>query len=413
MIVKKEGVRLKKSICFIVCILLTAAVFSGCGDTMKEYDIRNIDSRCIRGSTEFAFNIFRELLSEDRGENVFISPVSISTAFAMTYNGARLDTEREMADVLGFSGLNRQTVNESFKNLNGHLRSIKDVELNIANSIWIREGENINETFLSRMEEYFDAKTDTLDFSQEGAADTINGWISDKTKSKIKRMLNPPIPSDVVMYLINAIYFKGSWKVEFDPEKTYDADFSCISGQKQQVKMMLRKGSIEYLDTEGYKAVRIPYRGNSIAMYCILPDEGTDINQFAENINAGMWEDIRDGVEETEKTILGIPKFKVEYGIKKLNDSLEKLGMETAFTPGADFSDIRGGISISRVLHKAVIEVNEKGSEAAGATVVEMVESAMLNPPSFIADRPFIYIIADDDTGSILFMGMMAELKQE
>lgn len=404
---------MKKSICVLVCIVVTAAVFGGCDGAGEKYDTEKIDIRCVRGSTEFAFNMFRELLKEDKGKNVFISPVSISTALAMTYNGARSTTEREMADVLGFSGLNRQTVNESFKNLNGHLLSIKDVELNTANSIWIREGENMNETFLSRTKEYFDAKTDSLDFSDPGAADIINGWISDKTKGKIEKMLTPPISQDVVMYLINAIYFKGAWLVEFDPEETSDKLFESVSGRKQMIKMMFRKSSVEYLDADGYRAVRLPYSGDKIAMYCILPDEGTDINDFSRGMDTELWNEIREGVEKTEETVLGIPRFKVEYGIKKLNDTLKRLGMKNAFTPGADFSGIREGIFISRVLHKAVIEVNEKGSEAAAATVVEMVECAALNPPSFIADRPFVYIIADDTTGSILFMGRVVELKQE
>ncbi|EOD01218.1 serpin family protein [Caldisalinibacter kiritimatiensis] len=182
-------------------------------------------------------------------------------------------------------------------------------------------------------------------------------------------------------------------------------------GNTKNIMMMLKDGDVEYAQGDDYKAVRLPYGNGDIAMYCILPKEDISINQFIENMNLDKWNEIRENVTETKDVILQIPKFKMEYGIKNLNDSLTALGMGEAFSMNADFSGIREGIFINRVLHKAVIEVNEEGSEAAGVTVVEIKECAMPEPINFIANRPFMFIIADDKTGTILFMGKYCDVE--
>jgi serpin B len=257
---------------------------------------------------------------------------------------------------------------------------------------------------------YYNTEVTTLDFSKDSAADTINGWIEDATKGKIERMLEPPIQPDVVLYLINAIYFKGKWTTPFDKDDTRDGTFTNSHGQQQTVPMMYRKDTIEYFEGDSYKAVRLPYGEGRLSMVCILPSEETDISALLEGMDETKWEEVRAGLAETEDVIVQIPRFKLEYGVKELNDSLISLGMEEAFSPYADFSGIREGIFINRVLHKAVIEVNEQGSEAAGATVVEMNESAAMEPVTFITDRPFLFLIVDDTTGTILFLGTLQEI---
>ncbi len=223
-------------------------------------------------------------------------------------------------------------------------------------------------------------------------------------------MLEPPIAPDVIMYLINAIYFKGDWSEEFDPKDTREETFTTYEGKEQTVSMMSRTGKIDYAEGDDYKAVRLPYGKGKVSMYCVLPDEDMTIDDFIDNMTIGTWDEIRNKMSEVEELELKIPKFKIEYGIKKLNDSLIALGMGEAFTDRADFSGIMDNVSISRVLHKAVIEVNEEGSEAAAATVVEIRETAAMEPIRFIADRPFLFFISDDESGTILFMGKLLEI---
>jgi serpin B len=255
------------------------------------------------------------------------------------------------------------------------------------------------------------AYENSLDFLKSDAASTINKWISDATKKKIDKMVDSPISPDVVMYLINAIYFKGDWAVKFDAKDTVSAPFYSSDGSLDNAMMMKRAGKAEYGQGGDYKAVRLPYGKGKMSMYCILPDENTSAGDFISSLDNEKWKTIKSSIAEKEEVQLLLPRFKMDYGIKNLNESLTALGMGEAFTDVADFSGIRDNICISRVLHKAVIEVNEEGSEAAAATVVEMRETAAAEPLSFVADRPFVFVIADDETGSILFMGKLSNVK--
>lgn len=409
---------MKKQLCLIVAIIMMVSVFAGCSGSVlpfsknSTFDKDKISAETVQGNSRFAFDIFKQLDKEDGKQSIFISPLSISTALTMTYQGAGTTTKEAMAKALGYSGIYDEMLNETYKNLIRFLRQLdKKVELNISNSLWVREGESIKEDFLSVNKDIFDAPVTALDFSKENAADQINNWISDSTKKKIEKMVDSPIPANIVMYLINAIYFKGDWAKQFDKKHTFDAQFHAGDGSTRQVMMMSRNGKVEYGQGDGFKAVRLPYGSGKISMYCILPEETVSINEFIASLDAEKWNIIKNSISEREQVQLQLPRFKLEYGIKNLNDSLTALGMGEAFTDTADFSGIREDICISRVLHKAVIEVNEEGSEAAAATVVEIRETAAVEPLAFIADRPFVFIISDDDTGTILFMGKLYDVK--
>lgn len=403
----------------IVCsVVLLSFTFTACSGSLgagligKGYDMAKISKSVINANSEFAFDIFKQLNTEDADKNIFISPLSISTALTMTYNGAESTTKKAMGEVLGFRDMDINAVNESYNNLLNYLKNVdKKVDLSIANSIWVRQGEEIQAGFLSNNQSQFNAKIAALDFSKDDAANTINQWISNATKSKIDKMLEPPIDSSVIMYLINAIYFKGEWSDQFNPKNTFDHIFKTFDGKEQTVRMMSRKGKVQYAKGDNYKAVKLPYGKGKTSAYFILPDDGIHMNEFIGNISITQWNDIRNNMSEVDEMILQIPKFKMEYGIKNLNDSLQSLGMGEAFGDRADFSGIREGVYISQVLHKAVIEVNEKGSKAAAATVVAMNKGAAVEPITFIADRPFIFFIADDITGTILFMGKLLSVE--
>ena len=409
-----EEVQSMKKFIGVMIIFLMLFSLIGCSsdafihfsDKSLPFDKEKIDSEVVQGNSEFAFDIFKQLNDEDKEQNVFISPLSISTALSMTYQGAETTTKEAMAEALNYDGIERGALNESYKNLLRYLQQVDSkVELNISNSIWIKEGQAIKQEFIDTNEQIFNAHVTQLDFSKDDAADKINQWIDSSTKGKIDKMLEPPISPQVIMYLINAIYFKGEWTEQFDKKETFNTVFRTGSGQTTDVKMMSRKGEVGYGQGSNYKAVRLDYGSGKTSMYLVLPEEGIPVNDFITGMTPNKWQVIKDSVSKTSEVLVQIPRFKMEYGIKKLKDSLSALGMAEAFSDTADFSGMREGIFISRVLHKAVIEVNEEGSEAAGVTVVEMQESAAVEPLRFTADRPFMFVIEDNEFGTILFMG--------
>ncbi len=401
----------------VVTFLTNAAFFKQCsggGNRISEEKsdeiAASLNTDLVYSNTQFGFNIFNELILEDRDQNIFISPLSIMLALAMTYNGAVGDTNMAMAYALEFEGFDLEELNSGFKDLTTSIENAdSNIDLAIANSIWMNLGFEAKKDFIDRNSKYFSSEVREIDFSDAQTVDTINGWIADATRDKIKKMLDG-IPADAVMYLINAIYFKGNWTDEFDESLTKDDDFYPAEGSTKKVPMMNQEGEFFYCRGEDFSGVRIPYGQEKMAMYIILPDEGTGVDSVISSLNAEKWKEIIDSFSK-KQVILSMPKYKMEYGIKLLNDVLTNMGMGVAFSVDADFSDIRPGIFISKVLHKAVIEVNEKGSEAAAATVVEMLETAaeVEEPVEFIVNRPFFFVIADERSGNILFMGKVVE----
>lgn len=401
----KKGILIIFTLCFVLSIV-------GCSRNSinEEYNFNKekINPSVAEANTAFAFQLFNELNKEDENDNVFISPFSVSTALTMTYQGAETSTREDMAKALRYEGIEDSILNESYQNLLGYLNRIdKKIHLDINNSIWIREGEEIKEDFIQVNKDIFRADVTELDFSKEDSVDKINQWIDDSTKGKIKKMIDGPISSDVIMYLINAIYFKGEWSEQFKKENTFETEFYAENGETQKVMMMSKHGDVEYGEGDDFKAVKLPYGNEKTAMYIMLPKKEESIISFMNNMDLQKWNTIKDSISTKEDVSFQMPRFTIEYGIKNLNQSLSNLGMEKAFTDSADFSGIRNEIFINRVLHKAVIEVNEEGSEAAGVTVVEMTESSAVEPLTFVANRPFAFIIADEEFGDILFMGKM------
>jgi serine protease inhibitor len=413
----KSKIFLAAVVILAVTLMSSAVLFEGCSGLVSSVSEEEsdeiageVEGDLIQSNTEFGFKIFNQLILEDKDQNIFISPLSILLALAMTYNGAVGDTSKAMAEALEFSGFDLEELNTGFKELMTSIENADDeIELAIANSIWMNLGFKAREDFIERNSKYYSSEVREIDFADAGAVDTINGWIADNTKDKIKKMLDV-IPADAVMYLINAIYFKGNWTDEFDEGMTSDDDFYLADGSTKKVPMMNKWQELLYCSGNGYSGIRLPYGQEKMSMYIILPDKGENIDSLISSLDADRWNEIT-GSFSNKQIDLSMPKYKMEYGIKLLNDVLIDMGMEIAFGPGADFSGIREDIFISSVLHKAVIEVNEKGSEAAAATVVEMVETAIEveEPVEFTVNRPFFFVIADDRSGSIMFMGKVME----
>jgi serpin B len=365
------------------------------------------DIGLVKNNNGFAFMLFAELIKEDREQNIFISPLSVSAALTMAYNGASGQTAADMSCALNFGDLTLAEINEGFKMLLSGIRNPDDeIELSIANSIWTSEDFVVKQDFLDRNHEVFSAEISSLDFNKPDAPDIINSWIEDNTNGKIEKMIDS-IDRDVLMYLINAIYFKGFWTSQFDEEMTEVKDFHLPDGSTVKVPMMHQKAEFYHKSLDDFALLKLPYGKNlESAMYIMLPEKAENIDELISSIDFRSWEEITRDLEKKEVSTW-IPRFKTEYGIKNLNHALTSLGMGTAFSHNADFSGIGQDIFISRVLHKALIEVNEKGSEAAAATVVEMKRTAFEETPEFNASRPFFFVIADEKTGSIMFMGKL------
>ena len=357
------------------------------------------------------------LISEKRpSENIFISPLSISLALAMTYNGAGGETMEEIAGILRLEGCGREWINRSNDELMGLLGDeIRGVRLDIANSLWCRKGLRFDPSFLRRTSDHFGAEAQSLDFGSPEATSIINGWVSDRTEGMIDEVVSEISPL-AVLFLINAVYFKGEWEEEFDPDETREDQFRTASGGLVPVQMMHHSGRFSYRRGEGYQAAALPYGDGRMSMYIVLPDSSSSLEEFRGRLSDAGGEDCLDPrLFSSRKGSIAIPRFRAEFdmGLRLL---LEALGMVTAFDRAeADFSGMmRGGpaeIWIDDIFHKAVIEVTEKGTEAAAVTSVNIVAASisMDEPFSMVLDRPFFFTIRDDETGTILFMGSIAD----
>ena len=405
-----------KNIIVIVLILTLAATgLAGCskdggenimnGPTVKA---DTIGDEVVLANSRFAFDIFRAVYNADTEGNIFLSPASISMALAMTWNGANGNTKNEMAKALGFDGVHDMLVNGGFAYLVDILNTDADgITTDLANSIWIREGFTALDSFKKINSDYFAAMIEELDFSRDDASDIINGWVEENTKGLIDSIVDDDIHPATIMFLINTIYFKGNWQVEFDPDKTYESDFYVDGTSTGKVDMMSYKGNTLFYDAGEYKIISLPYGDGGMFMDLILPKEETSMDTFVNQFDYNGYVEALAGISEKHDVIVGVPKFQTEYELS-LKNALISLGMEEAFTGAADFTGINesGNIFISDVKHKTYIDVNEKGTEAAAVTSVEMKLTAVMDPIEFIADRPFMYTIREAESGSILFSGI-------
>jgi serine protease inhibitor len=368
----------------------------------------------VSAYNKFGFDLFSQLLGQDQDQNIFASPLSVATVLAMTYNGAAGETEQAMARTLGLTGMSLAEVNQASAALFKDLQSSDPkVELDIANSLWARQGIEFTADFLERNRQFFGAAISTLDFSDPQCAATINRWVDTSTKGKIKQIVGQIAP-DTVMFLVNAVYFKGKWQVEFDKKLTRDETFHLLDGNPKKVPMMWQSGRYPYYRGEKFQAVSLPYGEGHTSLYLFLPDQGTPLKDFFKQLNDQNWDGWLTRFHPMQGSIK-LPRFKLEYD-RHLNESLKALGMAVAFDRDrADFSRMRveRDLFIQQVKHKAVAEVNEEGTEASAATSVAIgITSAPISSPfAFVADRPFFMALRDEGTGMILFMGVVMEPK--
>jgi serine protease inhibitor len=370
----------------------------------------SVDPRVVSANTKFGFSLFGELVAEERDENLFISPLSVSLALAMAYNGAEGATKDAMAETLCYGSMSLDEINRAYSDLIASLENVDQaVELLFGNSVWMKEefAPLVEAGFTDRITTWYSGEMFTRDFGNRQTVSEVNGWVDKRTQGLIKEIIKELDP-ELVMLLINAIYFKGDWIVKFNEAATHKQDFFVPEAPPVQVDMMSTSGNFSYYTGENCQVARLPYGRDKIAMYVFLPNEGISLDSFVASLNSTIHDECIGRVQSRGDLIVNLPKFKVEYGVKRLNSVLKKLGMDIAFNPyEADFSGIAsttpGNLYISFVDHKAVVEVNEKGTEAAAVTNVGIGLTAA--PPSFVVNRPFFFEIRDDRSGSILFMG--------
>ncbi|WP_437572425.1 serpin family protein [Sorangium sp. So ce542] len=372
----------------------------------------------VSGNSAFALDLYQELREEPG--NVFYSPYSISTALAMTWAGAKGETETAMADTLRF-GLGQDKLHPAFNWIDQELESRgqgaqgadgEGFRLNVVNALWGQIGYGFEAPFLDTLALNYGAGMRVVDFlgHKQEAVDLINGWVSDQTEGKIEKLVPlDAITPETVLVLTNAIYFNAAWRTPFEPTATADGPFEKADGTEVTVPLMHASLEMPYAEGEGYQAVAMPYDGDELSMVLVLPAKGT-LDAFEASLDAAKVDGIVGAMSEhlVETTM---PKFKFEYELS-LKKTLQAMGMEIAFTAGAaDFTGINaeGQPYIQDVLHKAFVGVNEAGTEAAAATAVIVGDESAPVPASLALVNPFLFLIRDNATGSILFVGRVAD----
>ncbi len=409
-----------RKIIFVLFLIycVTRINCAGAMDPNHTADGNNI-KETVAGNTDFAFDLYGKLRKDPnatipRGEpngNLFFSPYSISTALSMTYAGARGNTEKQMATALHFA-LPGQRLHSAFGALQKQLvqdEKSRGYQILMANALWGQKSEPFLKEFLDLNKNYYGAGFSLLDFvnETEQSRQIINRWVEEKTKEKIKELIPPGgVNPDVVLVLTNAIYFKGEWKTKFEKKDTERTDFAISAKDKVKVDLMHIKEDFKYYADEKMQIVELPYKGSELSMLVFLPKETEGFKEVEDTLTAESLNVLLSKMKTTKVDVY-FPKFKMTWGTFSLNKALIASGMSDAFDrEKADFSGINGvgGIWISNVFHKAFIEVNEEGTEAAAGTGVVLTWAINIDSV-FRADHPFIFIIKDNRSGSVLFMG--------
>lgn len=386
-----------------------------CSDTTTAPDappraLTKDESAVVTKANTFGLGLFARMSADAPRANVIISPFSVSMALGMTLNGAAGETRTAMQSTLGFAGMSDSAVNASYRGIIDLMRTLDaKVRFDIANSIWTRQGFPVLEAFLETNRRAFDAECAELDFDSPSAVAAINNWVKTKTNGKIPTILDDPIASDIVMYLVNAIYFKGTWTTQFKPEDTRQATFNGMAGTKT-IPLMSRGGTMRYREDDRVQVVDLPYGNGRYSMTVLLPKQGVSVDEVAAGLTPAVWNGYTSSLADTEMD-LWLPKFTLEYK-EILNAALKALGMGVAFGDQADFSRMSEAarLAISRVIHKTFIDVNEEGTEAAAVTAVEMRNTSVGDRVAMRVDRPFVLAIREHHTGAVLFIGKITDL---
>ena len=414
-----------KAIKLALILAVVTANTAECQPVEQSTEKENMNKNfVVKGNNEFAFELYAKLLNKEG--NLFFSPYSISTALALTYCGARGQTESQMAGVLHFPVITKPGTELSSKLIPDRKqfasvfgKFIQDLnsrgekggyELRIANALWGQKGYEFLEEYLELVKTKYDGQLNEVDFirAAEATRRTINKWVEKKTNNKIKNLIQKGVLDSMTrLVLTNAIYFKGNWARQFEKDKTKDAPFTLDDGKKVDVAMMNQTAEFGYMETKSFQGLELPYVDDELSMIILLPKETDGLDEFEKTLTV---ENLSKWLSRLYKreVIVSVPKFKMTSQFS-LASVLKSMGMTDAFSSNANFSGINGkrDLFISAVIHKAYIDVNEEGTEAAAATAVT-IRLTSIGPsqtPIFRADHPFLFLIRDNHSGSILFIG--------
>lgn len=395
-------------------IVITLVLISSLSGGKMQKKERNPLISLASQEADFGLKLFQELRREQGNRNIFISPLSISMALSMTLNGAAGETETAMKRALGFEGIALDEVNKSYHELREALQHPDSgIKIEIANAIWGRMQIKYKQEFISNDKEFYGAELKLIKFN-ETTPHLINEWVKAKTRGKIMKIVDR-IDPNTIMFLVNAIYFKGVWTTAFDKKKTREGEFTTPDGKKIKVEMMRKEGHFNHLKGAKFEAVSLPYgKKRNISMFIFLPDEGSNLDEFYATLLNYKWEYLFKQFRSAKGEIY-LPRFKMEYGAE-LKDALTSLGMGDAFDQSrANFTNLcfsKERVYLEGVRHKSFIEVNEEGTEAAAVTSVRVGITAVPEMFRMVVDRPFFFVIRDNRTGAILFMGEVTNPKK-
>lgn len=362
---------------------------------------------------DFGFALFGKVLKTQPTNNVTVSPASLFLAMGMAYNGASGETQKAMAKSLGIEGVAPQDLNAANKDVSTSLAGgDAGILLEVANSVWAQQGVEFETAFLGRLKDFYGATAQSLDFSAPESVKTINDWVHLSTHERIPTIIDK-IDADTVMFLINAVYFKGDWMDPFKKDLTENRDFHLLGGKTKSHPFMTRRGDYDFYAGEGMRIVRLPFGKGRLGMIFLLPDENVPRAEFEKKLTAKNWSDWTAKMRQMNGTVV-LPKFKLEYEAT-LTDTLKSMGMAVAFDPDmADFSGMRSqkDLFLQFVIHKTFVQIDEQGAEAAAVTGMAVGATSVAPPMkefAFVADRPFYFAIQDRSTGIVLFLGSMAD----
>ena len=407
---------------FSILLVLGIAFLSSCSqqtdcECNNPPDLRAItanEEMIIASANNFAFDIFARVNNVESNKNLFISPLSISTALSMTANGAVGETKDGIKKTLHQEDLTDEEINEAYKTLVEYITQLDPkLIINMANSNCYKQEYHIEDKFRNILHDFYNAEVNAADFNDPGTKDIINGWIEEKTNGKIKDMIDE-IPSNVVMYLINAIYLKATWQYQFDKERTEKMDFTLTNGSKIMTDMMFSEGvKASIYSDQDLQYIELPYGNGQFVFSILLPEDPKKLDEIINTLEIQQFNSFIDNAD-TSTVQVYLPKFKIEYKML-LNTVLTAMGMEQSFGGNADFSDLFVedlDLAISRVIHQSFLEVDEEGTEAAAATVVEIRElsAGPDEKPSVIQiDQPFAFFIREKHSSTILFSGKLID----
>jgi len=363
-------------------------------------------------SNAFGLSLFKRLNAQKQAnQNVVISPLSTSMVLGMAYNGVGNETRDKFAEILGWDQVSLRELNLYNKRLINHLhQESQNIQMNISNSVWFNKRLSVNFDFLKRNRENFQAFSSAIDGDQSTSR-LINRWVAQSTNNKIKKVIDEVSASDM-LYILNATYFKGNWKNDFNESKTKESKFHLEDGTTKPVRMMWQKADLKYFDGDRFQLVELPYENESYCMYILLPDDDVKLDQLIGTLDYESWHKNKNKLSLKRNINFGMPRFHCEHAIK-MQDLLAGMGLENLFYDrNNDLSGITDNqVAISEMMHKAAIDVDEKGTEASAATSVARSFTTLVedDPFSLIVNRPFVFAIEEKRSNTLLFIGKISK----